>query len=100
MDDPYILSFLIYIDQEEPEGSELSWAPTDIYRSPYDTPRQLSLLDLTLTREPSRFDLHKSMNDMFPKPTTPGRKRGSQRVIHLISIHGGEKFKPRRYLLT
>ena len=55
----YFLFF--YIFQDELSESELSWAPTEIYNSPLDTPKRLSLIDLTLTPEVSKYDLKSQM---------------------------------------
>ncbi|XP_013379134.1 uncharacterized protein LOC106150715 [Lingula anatina] len=37
--------------------TDISMAPTDTYLSPHDTPRNLSLLDLTLAADVSKYDL-------------------------------------------
>ena len=39
--------------------SEMSMAPTDIYLSPLSSPRRLSMVDMTLTSDIEKYDLHR-----------------------------------------
>ena len=45
---------------ESDTGSEPSAAPTELYQSPFDTPRDLAVVDLTLGAKPTKYDLKES----------------------------------------
>ncbi|XP_064632315.1 uncharacterized protein LOC135490771 isoform X2 [Lineus longissimus] len=71
--------------EEEEEGSELSWAPTEIYFSPDDMPSERSLLDLTLTTDVSKYDLQQQMK-VTEKLEGRRRRRLRQQVCSLADI--------------
>ena len=61
-----LFNYIIQASEDETE-SGLSHAPTQIYMSPWDTPRNRSTIDLTLTREVTEDDVKSLINKKLSK---------------------------------